>query len=52
MLTVNATTDKKVGSIISFEDDIENAVFDYGTAKGSLADAFMELIECYNETKQ
>jgi hypothetical protein len=52
MLTVNATIDKKVGSVISFEDDIENAVFDYGNAKGSLADAFMELIECYNETKQ
>jgi hypothetical protein len=52
MLTVNATTDNKVGSCISFKDDQENAVFDYGNARGSLAEAFSELINCYNEDQQ
>ena len=52
MLTVNATTDNKVGSCISFKDDQENAVFDYGNARGDLADAFLELISCYNKEQQ
>ncbi len=52
MLTVNATTDNKIGSAISFEDDKENAVFDYGDARGDLAEAIAELIECYNQEQQ
>jgi len=51
-LTVNATTDNKVGSCISFKDDQENADFDYGDARGDLADAILELISCYNEEQQ
>lgn len=47
MLTVNATTDNKIGSVISFQDDQENPVFDYGDAKGQLAEAIAELIDCY-----
>ena len=39
---VNATTDNKIGSAISFEDDKENAVFDYGDARGDLAEAIAE----------
>ena len=52
MLTVNATTDSKIGSIITFQDDPDNQVFDYGDARGSLAEAVLELISCYNEDQK
>ena len=43
-LLTTANTNSQFGSSISFEDNPNEPVFDYGNAKGSLADAIEELI--------
>ena len=43
-LLTSANTNYQIGSSISFKDNPDEPVFDYGNAKGSLADAIMELI--------
>lgn len=41
----SANTNAQVGSSILFSDDIDNPVYDYGTAKGSMANAIIELMQ-------
>ena len=43
-LLTSANTNYQIGSSISFKDNPDEPVFDYGNAKGSLADAITELI--------
>ena len=43
-LLTTANTNSQFGSSISFEDNPNEPVFDYGNARGSLADAIVELI--------
>ena len=43
-LLTSATTNYQIGSSISFKDNPDEPVFDYGNARGDLADAIMELI--------
>jgi len=43
-LLTTANTNSQFGSSISFKDNPNEPVFDYGNAKGALADAIMELI--------
>lgn len=43
-LLTTANTNSQFGSSISFNDNPDEPVFDYGDAKGSLTDAIMELI--------
>ena len=43
-LLTTANTNSQFGSSITFKDTPDEPVFDYGNAKGSLADAIMELI--------
>ena len=43
-LLTTANTDYQIGSSIWFKDNPDEPVFDYGNAKGALADAIMELI--------
>lgn len=43
-LLTTANTNSQFGSSISFKDNPTEPVFDYGNARGSLADAIMELI--------
>ena len=44
-LLVSANTALQFGSSITFNDDLENPIFDYGDAKGSLAEAIEDLIK-------
>ena len=37
-----------IGSVINFQDDLENPVFDFATATGSLNDAFIAIFENNN----
>jgi hypothetical protein len=48
-LLVSANSHLQFASSISFSDDIENPVFDYGDARGALAEAVKELIIAGNE---
>ena len=43
-LLTTANTNSQFGSSISFKDTPDEPVFDYGNARGALADAIMELI--------
>ena len=43
-LLTTANSNSQFGSSISFKDNPNEPVFDYGNAKGALADAIMELI--------
>lgn len=43
-LLTTANTNSQFGSSISFKDNADEPVFDYGNARGALADAIMELI--------
>ena len=43
-LLTTANTNYQIGSSISFKDNPDEPVFDYGNARGDLADAIMELI--------
>ena len=43
-LLTTANTNSQFGSSISFKDNPNEPVFDYGNARGDLADAIMELI--------
>ena len=43
-LLTTANTDYQIGSSIWFKDNPDEPVFDYGNAKGTLADAITELI--------
>jgi hypothetical protein len=44
-LLVSANTALQFGSSITFNDDLENPIFDYGDAKGSLAEAIADLMQ-------
>lgn len=48
-LLVSANSHLQFASSISFSDDIENPVYDYGDARGALAEAVKELIIAGNE---
>jgi hypothetical protein len=41
---VSANTHLQFASSISFSDDLENPVYDYGDARGALAEAVKELM--------
>jgi hypothetical protein len=43
-LLVSANTHLQFASSISFSDDLENPVYDYGDARGALAEAVKELM--------
>jgi hypothetical protein len=43
-LLVSANTHLQFASSISFQDDLENPVYDYGDARGALAEAVEQLI--------
>ena len=43
-LLVSANTALQFGSSITFNDDLENPVYDYGDARGALAEAVEQLI--------
>ena len=44
-LLVSANTALQFGNSITFNDDLENPIFDYGDAKGSLAEAIADLMK-------
>jgi hypothetical protein len=44
-LLVSANTSLQFGSSISFSDDLENPVYDYGDARGALAEAIEDFIK-------
>ncbi len=44
-LLVSANTSLQFGSSISFSDDLENPVYDYGNARGALAEAIEDFIK-------
>lgn len=48
-LLVSANSHLQFASSISFSDDIENPVYDYGDARGALAEAVKELMIAGNE---
>jgi len=43
-LFTSANTAGKIGSSIMFSDDIDNPVYDYGSARGSMAEAVVNLM--------
>lgn len=44
-LLVSANTALQFGNSVTFNDDLENPIYDYGDAKGSLAEAIVDLIK-------
>lgn len=44
-LLVSANTSLQFGSSITFNDDLENPVYDYGDARGALAEAIEDFIK-------
>jgi hypothetical protein len=50
-LLTTANTNYQFGSSISFKDNPDEPVFDYGNAKGALADAIIELINSATEKR-
>ncbi len=50
-LLTTANTNYQFGSSISFKDTPDEPVFDYGNAKGALADAITELINSATEKR-
>ena len=50
-LLTTANTNSQFGSSISFKDTPDEPVFDYGNAKGALADAITELINSATEKR-
>lgn len=50
-LLATANTNYQFGSSISFKDTPDEPVFDYGNAKGALADAITELINSATEKR-
>ncbi len=50
-LLATANTNYQFGSSISFQDDPNEPVFDFGNAKGALADAITELINSATDYK-
>jgi hypothetical protein len=44
-LLVSANTALQFGNSITFNDDLENPIYDYGDAKGSLAEAIADLMK-------
>ena len=43
-LLVSANTNSQVGSVICFQDEPNEPIYDYGNARGQLADSIMELM--------
>ena len=50
-LVTSANIDGQAGSTILFQDDIENPVHDYGSAKGTLADAITHVLSVAKNKK-
>jgi hypothetical protein len=50
-LVTSANINGQSGSTILFQDDIENPVYDYGNAKGSLADAITHVLSVAKNKK-
>ena len=50
-LVTSANVDGQAGSTILFQDDIENPVHDYGSAKGTLADAITHVLSVAKNKK-
>lgn len=48
-LLISVSAKNNFGSSVSFEDDIDNPVFDYGDAIGALAEAINELMNSARE---
>lgn len=42
-LCITANVNKQMGSVISFQDDPDNSVYDFGDARGSLAEAIANI---------